>query len=192
MEFEEWRDCQIVREQAYMAAEAVGEAVKNQLPVGLLTLQSSCDSPIEAVFLMWWVAIKRLFYIVCIPILDRSAWKLIPQTHVTVGGANYRLDFEVAHENTTWTSKVREAWPDMPRIAVELDGHDFHERTPEQVELRNTRDRALQAAGWHVFHFSGRELLKAPAVSVVEVLTFCQELWATANKRAGLETKSGE
>ncbi len=60
----------------------------------------------------------------------------------------------------------------VPQIAVEIDGHDFHERTKGQVEDRNRRDRDLQAAGWKVFHFSGAEVYRSPEKCVREVMEY--------------------
>ena len=57
-------------------------------------------------------------------------------------------------------------------IAVELDGHDFHEKTKAQVAYRNRRDRDLQSAGWTIFHFSGSELFREPCNCVREVMDF--------------------
>ena len=47
-------------------------------------------------------------------------------------------------------------------IIVELDGHTFHEKTPEQVAERNDRDRLFQGEGYMVFHFSYLEMTTKP------------------------------
>ena len=57
----------------------------------------------------------------------------------------------------------------VAKIAVEVDGHDFHERTREQVVARNQRDRDLQADGWTVLHFSGSEIHRQPEECVRQV-----------------------
>ena len=44
------------------------------------------------------------------------------------------------------------------KVAIELDGHEFHERTKDQAERDKSRDRLLQAAGWHVLRFTGSEV----------------------------------
>lgn len=44
------------------------------------------------------------------------------------------------------------------RIVVECDGHEFHERTKEQAEHDRRRDREMQADGWLVLRFTGREI----------------------------------
>lgn len=59
-----------------------------------------------------------------------------------------------------------------PLVAVELDGHEFHERTKAQVASRNTRDADLQMAGWTVFHFSGSEVVRDPLTCAQRVFDF--------------------
>lgn len=46
------------------------------------------------------------------------------------------------------------------RIAVEADGHPWHERSPEQAARDRARDRALQRAGWMILRFTGTELVR--------------------------------
>jgi very-short-patch-repair endonuclease len=72
---------------------------------------------------------------------------------------------------------------DRCRIAIELDGHDFHERTREQVIHRNKRDRDLQADGWLVWHVSGSEFNSSPESVVREIYDRASNLfWTTHNK----------
>jgi len=44
------------------------------------------------------------------------------------------------------------------KLAIECDGHDFHERTKEQASRDRARDRALQAEGIAVFRFTGSDI----------------------------------
>jgi len=55
------------------------------------------------------------------------------------------------------------------RIAIELDGHEFHQRTKEQVERDYSRDRALARAGWIVVRFSGSEVWRDAGACALEV-----------------------
>lgn len=55
-------------------------------------------------------------------------------------------------------------------LVVECDGHDFHERTKEQAKKDRSRDRALQAAGYQVFRFTGSELHNDPCACVDAIL----------------------
>ena len=43
-------------------------------------------------------------------------------------------------------------------IVVELDGHDFHEKTKEQAQKDKDRDRSLTRAGYKIMRFTGSEI----------------------------------
>ena len=49
---------------------------------------------------------------------------------------------------------------DNLKLIIECDGHEFHEKTKEQVIKNNQRDRDLQNKGYEILHFSGSEILK--------------------------------
>jgi very-short-patch-repair endonuclease len=80
--------------------------------------------------------------------------------------------------------------PHATKIIVELDGHDFHERTPDQAQSDKSRDRELQALGWHVMRFTGREVLRKPGecLQEVESLLIAKTALANAERRA-MESK---
>ena len=44
------------------------------------------------------------------------------------------------------------------RIAIECDGHDFHEKTKEQAKKDKQRDRYLVANNFYIFRYSGSEI----------------------------------
>jgi very-short-patch-repair endonuclease len=115
-------------------------------------LISKAESPIEVVFWLW-------FYTLCGFNDKASEITHACQWEVEAGGRTYRLDFAVP----------------MVKIAVELDGHDFHEKTKEQVTYRNMRDRDLQAAGWTVLHFSGSEVYRNGAQAATDVINLALE-----------------
>lgn len=60
-------------------------------------------------------------------------------------------------------------------LAVECDGHAFHERTKAQAAHDRRRDRELQRAGFEVFRFTGSELHRDPARCGFEVLDAIME-----------------
>jgi len=66
----------------------------------------------------------------------------------------YRVDFVVALRSLDFGTGF---------FAVELDGHDFHEKTKEQASRDKARDRYLQSRGIAVFRFTGSEVWKDPA-----------------------------
>lgn len=110
------------------------------------SLASCLDSPLELAFTIWW---------------DLCAYQygeatLRPQVPVTIGDDAFRLDFIATAVKTPTVVSP------LTCVAIELDGHDFHERTQEQVTRRNYRDRRLQEHGWTVLHFSGSEFHRDP------------------------------
>jgi hypothetical protein len=109
-----------------------------------------CESPLEAAFAAWWVALGhgRGF----------EVW-LRHQVEVEAEGRTWRLDLVLT---PTGRFESLRNHPLCPKIAIELDGHDFHERTKEQVARRNQRDRVLGMSGWTVWHISGSEFHANP------------------------------
>ena len=54
-------------------------------------------------------------------------------------------------------------------LVVEVDGHDFHEKTKEQVRRDKARDRYLAAEGWTVLRFAGSEVWANPFACAEEI-----------------------
>lgn len=76
------------------------------------------------------------------------------------------------------------------KYAVELDGHDFHERTKEQAARDKSRDRDLTLLGWRVLRFTGSDVWRDPAAVVAQMVSAMQSSWeadaaASAQARAG-------
>jgi REase_MTES_1575 len=55
-------------------------------------------------------------------------------------------------------------------VAIELDGHDWHERTKEQAASDKSRDRALAKLGWHTLRFTGHEVYADASACVRDVV----------------------
>lgn len=66
-------------------------------------------------------------------------------------------------------------------IAVELDGHAFHERTKEQAARDKKRDRALLSKGWTVVRYTGSEVVKDP----FDVFESWNTIFASEAKKRG-------
>jgi very-short-patch-repair endonuclease len=47
-------------------------------------------------------------------------------------------------------------------MVVEVDGHDFHEKTKEQAARDKARERELTKLGWPVLRFTGAEVYADP------------------------------
>lgn len=116
------------------------------------------ESHIEAVFYAWWYALNVTEGL--------PEWGLCAQREVEISGERFRIDFTVGREG-----------PLTPKVAIELDGHDFHERTKEQATYRNRRDRLLQGEGWKVLHVSGSELVRSPEECVGGVMKVVLQFW---------------
>lgn len=133
------------------------------------------ESHIEAIFLIWWNAISQgtfhgsMF----------SRLRLEPQVDVQFEHGTYRLDFRVRTDDEMLIAVANRVGLAEPRIGIELDGHEFHERTKAQATSRNRRDRDLQAAGWKVFHISGSEVVREPSVSVGEVVDHASDAYTS-------------
>lgn len=68
-------------------------------------------------------------------------------------------------------------------LAVECDGHAYHERTKEQAAHDRTRDRALQADGLAVFRFTGSQLYNDPLGCAAEIYSF-MDAWASPHRKS--------
>lgn len=126
---------------------------------------NGCESPAEAVFAMWWQTMA--------PFLPGSGdIRLVAQQPVVFpDGRRRRLDFSVTCADESLLRAAAAAGLEWNLIAVEIDGHAFHERTKEQVIDRDQRDRDLQACGVTVVHLSYNELIADPHRCVGEVFS---------------------
>jgi very-short-patch-repair endonuclease len=78
----------------------------------------------------------------------------------------YRPDFGIC----TWVHPEDEAPPFI--VIVEVDGHDFHEKTKEQARRDKSRDRFMAATEARVFHFTGSEVYRDAQACAVEVFEY--------------------
>lgn len=125
-----------------------------------------CESPIEEAFLAGlvgsYVGIDGLRF-------SRAVVKCFPDAFdvlVVVPQAQlgpHRVDFLL---------QKFEAMPDRmtASIAVECDGHEFHERTKDQARRDKGRDRAIQALRIPVVRFTGSELWMNPVKCAEEAI----------------------
>ena len=127
-----------------------------------MTLEESlidCESPIE-----------QLLSIALTNLNIKDIYKFNPfiniieiekQKEINCNGKKYRVDFCIPviyknQENKTYI--------------VECDGHEFHQKTKEQVERDNNRTRDFQKAGYEVIRFSGTEIWHRPHKCANEIL----------------------
>jgi len=115
-----------------------------------------CESPIERAMLAEFVFCGFGYW--SIPVWigrpDTARPSQIPHNHNSMivpqfKIGNYKADFAVLVENFSG---------EVLKMAIECDGHDFHEKTKEQVKHDKKRDRYFVRAGWAVFRFTGSEI----------------------------------
>ena len=82
----------------------------------------------------------------------------------------YRPDFGIC----TWVHDPTEAPPFI--LIVEVDGHEFHERTKEQVRRDKERDRFMTTTGAKILRFSGSEVHSDPTACAEQILQYAIEL----------------
>lgn len=162
-------------------SERIGKIFRSEMEGSLRYLNyPSFDSPLEVLFWIWWDAVSRT---------SNHLWNYFdiePQAEVVVSGELFRVDFLIKP-----IEKEIAALREWKPIAVEVDGHEFHERTPEQVAYRDRRDRLLQFAGWQVFHFSFKEFTANPKQCVSDVMAYARDQRNEVSRFVGRDPTPG-
>lgn len=63
------------------------------------------------------------------------------------------------------------------KLAIECDGHEFHQRTKEQAARDKRRDRFLLSQGWTPLRFTGSEIHRDAAQCVEEIVSFYRSFY---------------
>lgn len=102
------------------------------------------ESPMEALLFAGWelMAPRRLF-------TDDAMLRVKQQAPV----GKYRADFLFS---------IKAESGEVKRLVVEVDGHNYHERTKEQAAHDKARDRWMTGAGHDVIRFTGSEVWANP------------------------------
>ena len=190
-----WLAVEVVRRHVKAAAEEVGrfhaasfeEFMEHQLGPDDDTdphWRLGLESPLEAIFYLWWRAMTDEGWVGSTFNLDTQQW-------VELEGARYRLDFVIGLD-ASQRVKLESRGQKWPLIAVEVDGHGFHEKTPQQVAVRNQRDRLLQQAGWLMLHYSWSEVTTRPEHCIGEVAGVAKEkFWSLINTPRDVDKEGG-
>ena len=106
-----------------------------------------------------------------------GAWMYCIQSQVQIG--KYFTDFTVSASDyfihgmqgfRLSLAAIEALRAISPRYAVEIDGFEWHDKTPEQAEYDKKRERKLQLEGYIVLRFAAREILRDPNKCVKEIL----------------------
>lgn len=127
-----------------------------------MTLEESvieCESPIEQLLSLSLeeLNIKQIYNFN--PFVD--VIEVEKQSEIKCGNKKYRVDFLIPVAYKNQGNKC---------FVIECDGHEFHQKTKEQVEKDNTRTRDLQKAGYEIIRFSGTEIWHRPYKCAKDVL----------------------
>ena len=155
------------------------------------TREFPMTSPVEQVFFVEYLRRKQGG--VSLP------FALHPQFNDPELTGPYRLDFGCNIFGPLYShallffddTLIRSAMQDVkvPRVAIELDGHAWHEKSPDQVQRDKERERFLVSKRWTLIRFSGREIINDADSKFVEVVKITQPLAASLRKEFSLALK---
>jgi very-short-patch-repair endonuclease len=121
------------------------------------------DSPIEQVLYCALQTVRKLNG------LDGASRSVEVRPQVSL--LKYRVDFLVNYMDW-YNEKI------IKEVVVECDSQTFHERTEKERRYEKKRDRDLQIAGYKVFRFTGKEILKNYMKIAAEIIAFVTEIEA--------------
>lgn len=124
--------------------------------VSLLEIHPEIISPIEKLFFLEW-HFQRMFQV------NDDYW-IIPQFKNASITGYYKVDFMILGPDN------------HPLIAIEINGHNFHEKTKEQVRKDKERERFITKNVTKFLRFSGSEVFKNPSKAVNEVLSLIDKI----------------
>lgn len=75
------------------------------------------------------------------------------------------------------------------KVAIECDGHDFHEKTKEQAARDKSRDRAITAEGYALLRFTGSEIWANALGCAEEALSIAKRQLSDAAEAAWEATR---
>jgi len=112
-----------------------------------------CESPIEIIF-------DFAYEVMMFDRIDEVPQLYIEhQFPIYTEKHTYRADF---YFDTEYEFKYHYMYENDFKLIIECDGHNFHEKTKEQVKHNNERDYDLKNAGFDVLHFSGHQIYTEP------------------------------
>lgn len=138
---------------------------------------AKCESPIEQLFLACMVYLGWEFSV------DRTQWESFLSQLRTRGLSAGKIPSILIHPDAGWMCAIQPTFDIRGRktrfdfaflsyggwFAVELDGHEFHEKTKSQAQRDKSRDRRSAAEGWITLRFTGSEVFADPDACLSEL-----------------------
>lgn len=134
-------------------------------------LVDKCESPIEQLMFLGLADFFKNFEY----IFENLIINIEVQKRFLFKGVYYRTDIFV----NIGDSNILKSYP----YVIECDGHQFHEKTKEQVRKDRQRERDLMKLGNKVIRFSGSEILEDPEKCA-------RDFWDIV--KSDMETKEGQ
>lgn len=106
------------------------------------------NSPIEQIF--------KTAFDLYIELLEKESIFLFSQMPIKINKKKYIADFYF--EKDEYVNK----FDTNKKIVIECDGHEFYQKTKEQVKRDNEREYNLKMAGYEVIRFSGSQIYNEP------------------------------
>jgi hypothetical protein len=147
---------------------SVKEAIYNDLGrklENLARLANECHTPIE--FLL---AAELENDLEALNLTGPIYHEIFCQSSIWVNGKKYRVDLLI-------NSLPYQGDEVLPKLIIECDGHDFHEKTKEQSRSDKQRDRDLQMAGYRILRFTGSEIVKSPRRCATDIIRFMEQIF---------------
>lgn len=129
-----------------------------------------CESPVEKILV---ADIATCFGLRVRTKPTRSLYGPAPNTHPDLDGifsitveiqkpihtmnSSYRADI-YAYLTRYWHRHQRQ--PEWGKLVIEVDGHDYHDRTKEQASRDRKRDREMKLADYEVLRFTGSDVYR--------------------------------
>jgi very-short-patch-repair endonuclease len=136
---------------------------------------SAAESPVEALLYAGWVMMEPRLMLTA-----DAGVKVLQQEQV----GPYRADF---------LFRIRDhATGQVKSLVVEVDGHDFHERTKAQAAKDRSRDRWMAQNGYEVMRFTGSEVYANPFKCALEIAERLYLLRFGVNRRESIVRASME
>lgn len=153
----------------------------------LLPFLRGCESPLEQLLLIDFTItfaaepnydsdLPYLKGMIIDPELYKFPLKITPQQKIAIDKQNFRADFLFE------IFDFRDPEQTIEKIIVEIDGHDFHERTKEQAIRDRSRDRLMTREEFRVLRFTGTEVFQNREKVNSEIEDFLVNLLKKCNK----------
>lgn len=150
--------CESPVEQILLAAlyDCWGTGVYVDLKSKKISFQLSADFP----------AFDGIFRVCCELQKTIVTWDVNIQNNYRVDFYIYITRFRLDPEHRGYKS---ESWPEMARLVVEVDGHEFHDRTKQQASYDRKRDRELTREGYRIVRFTGSDVYNEPGLCAEDI-----------------------